>query len=202
MKLYSNPRSRGMRCHWTLEELEVPYEYVLVDMQAGGHKTPEYMKIHPLGQVPALEDDGTVMIESGAICCYLADKYPEKGLGPGNQPAEYFQWCFYTFGSLEPAVMDTLMHTMWLPEDQRAACVAERGKQALAKVLTHLNTHLKDRPYLLGERFCVADIMLGGTLGWAHSMLPMTDYPHLVAYIKRLEDRPAYKKASQAMAAK
>lgn len=201
MKLYSHPRSRGMRCHWTLEELQVPYEYVTIDIHAGASRTPEFLKIHPLGVVPALEDDGQILIESGAICVYLADKYPEKALGAGNQPGEYYQWCFYTFGSLEPALMDVLMHTMFLPEDQRAPSVAERGRQNLTKVLTHLNTVMKDRSYLLGERFSVADILLGGTLGWAHSMLPMNDYPHLLTYIERIHQRPAFQTAAQAMAA-
>ncbi len=199
MKLYTNPRSRGMRAHWTLEELGVPYETVILDLQKGETRTPEYLKIHPLGQVPALEDDGQIIIESGAICCYLADKYPDGGLGPGNQPGEYYQWCFYTFGSLEPAVMDVLMHTMFLPEDQREASVAERGRVMLKKVLTHLDIHMKDRSFLLGERFSVADIMLGGTLGWAASMLGMDEYPHLQKYVARIHERPAFKAAAKDM---
>ncbi len=192
MKLYTNPRSRGVRVHWTLEELGVPYELKVVDMAKAEHKGEAYLKIHPLGQVPAFEDDdGRTMIESGAICVYLADKYPEKGLGPGNQPAEYFQWCFYCFGSLEPPLMEALMHTQWLPEEQRSTPAAERSQAALKKVLTHLDTHLHGREFMLGQRFSVADILIGGTLQWASQMLPMGDYPHLLAYIKRLNGRPA-----------
>ncbi|MEW6281818.1 MAG: glutathione S-transferase family protein [Candidatus Eremiobacterota bacterium] len=198
MKLYTNPRSRGVRVHWTLEELGVPYDVVVLNMEKGEHGAPEYLKIHPLGQVPAFEDEGKTMIESGAICVYLADRFPEKNLGPGDQPMEYYQWCFYCFGSLEPAVMDTLLHTQWLPEDQRAPSVAERGQAALKKVLTHLDRHMQGREYLLGSRFSVADILTGGTLQWASMMLPLTAYPNLEAYVQRLNARPAHQAATRA----
>lgn len=203
MKLYSNPRSRGVRVQWTLDELDLPYEYVHVDIQPGGSKDPEYLKVHPFGQVPALvTDDGQTLIESGAICCYLAALKPEKNLGPGDQPGEYYQWCFYTFGSLEGPLMDTFMHTAWLPEEQRSAAVAERAGASLKRVLTHLNEHMKGRKHLLGERFSVADILLGGTLGWAASIQPLTDYPNLVEYVDRIQARPAFTKIAQAMATK
>lgn len=200
MKLYTNPRSRGVRVHWTLEELGLPYDMHIVDMAKGEHRQPEYLKIQPLGQVPALEDGGQLMMESGAICVYLAHKHPEKKLGPEDQAAEYFQWCFYTFGSLEPPLMQVLLHTQWLPEEQRVASVAETGQAGLKKVLTHLEGHMKGREYLLGSRFSVADILLGGTLQWASLMLPLTDYPNLQAYVERLNKRPAYQRIAQPVA--
>lgn len=200
MKLYTNPRSRGVRVHWTLEELGVPHELQILDMQKGEHRQPEYLKVHPLGQVPALEDNGQTMIESGAICVYLAEKYPEKKLGPEDQPMEYFQWCFYCFGSLEPPLMQVLMHTQWLPEEQRVASVAETGQVALKKAMTYLEKHMQGREYLLGSRFSVADILTGGTLQWSSMMLPLTDYPNLKAYVERLNKRPAFQRITQPVA--
>ena len=201
MKLYTNPRSRGMRVHWTLEELGVPYDLAILDMQKGEHRQPEYLKVHPLGQVPALQDDGHNIIESGAICVYLAHKYPEKKLGPEDQAAEYFQWCFYNFASLEGPMMDVLIHTQWAPEDQRVPSVAEKGQAGLKKVLTHIESHMADgREWILGKRFSVADILLGGTLQWMAQLLPITDYPNLQAYVGRLNARPAYQRIQQPVA--
>ena len=197
MKLYTNPRSRGIRAQWALEELGIPCEIHLIDLQKGDQRTPEFLKVSPLGQVPALEDKGVTIIESGAICVYLAEQHPEKKLGPEDQSAEYYQWWFYCFGSLEPPMMETLLHTSWLPEDQRVPSVAAKGQAGLKKVLTHLNAHMQGRDYLLGSRFSMADLLTGGTLQWAGSMLPLQDYPELVKYVERLNARPAYQKMQQ-----
>lgn len=200
MKLYTNPRSRGVRVHWALEELGVPYELQILDMQKGEHRGEAYKKINPLCQVPALEDEGKAMIESGAICVYLAHKYPEKGLGPEDQAAEYFQWCFYNFGTLEPPMMDVLIHTQWAPEDQRVPAVAEKGQAALTKAMTVLEAHMADREWILGQRFSMADILTGGTLQWASQLLPLKGYPNLEAYVGRLNQRPAYQRIQQPVA--
>ena len=121
MKLYSNPFSRGTRPRWLLEELGVPYALVHVDMKAGAHKEPGYRAIHPLGRVPALvEEDGRTVIESGAICLYLADKYIDRGLAPAfGSPARgaYYQWAFYAYATLEAPVTQYFTHTRSAPED-------------------------------------------------------------------------------------
>lgn len=191
MKLYTNPQSRGARVSWTLAELGVACETVLLDMSKGEHRSDEFRKISPLCQLPVFEDNGQVIIESGAICVYLADKYPEKNLGPGTQPAEYFQWCFYCFGSLEPALIGLLVHTRYLPEERRSAFAAEMHQEQLNKVLDHLESHMNGRDFLLGERFSVADILVGGTLRWGQDRVPADRYPNLVAYIGRLAARSA-----------
>ena len=196
IKLYYAPKSRASRPRWTLEELAVAYELEYLDMYRGDQRSPEYRRVHPLGQVPALVDDGQTMVESGAICVYLAEKYAERGLGAGHQPMSFYQWCFYLFGTLEPAIFDTLLHTKWLPEAQRCESVAQRGKVAWDKSLGHLEDHMSDgRAHLLGDRFTVADILVGGTLAWSNEEVPLGDYPHLLGYIERLKSRPAYQRA-------
>jgi glutathione S-transferase len=189
MKLYTNPQSRGARVSWTLAELGVPCETVILDMKKGEHRSEEFKKISPFNQLPAFEDNGVTIIESGAICVYLADKYPDKQLGAGDQPAEYFQWCFYCFGSLEPAMMGLLMHTRYLPEERRSAVAAEMHQEQFTKVLGHLEGHMKGREFLLGKRFSVADILVGGSLQWASDLVPAAQYPNLTSYIGRLAAR-------------
>ena len=78
LKLYHSPQSRSMRPRWLLEEIGAPYELVRVDLGKQEHKTPQYLQIHPHGPVPALVDGDLTLIESAAICAYLADKFPAR----------------------------------------------------------------------------------------------------------------------------
>src|SRR5207253_1232227 len=105
VKLYFNAFSRAVRARWMLEELGVPHEIVPFDFEK---EDPEYLKIHPLGMVPAVVDDGKPLFESSAIVMHYADKYPEKKLAPAlgtYERALYYQWIFFTMTHLEPAVV-------------------------------------------------------------------------------------------------
>ena len=82
MKLYFTPRTRANRPRWMLEELGVPYEIVHVNLDAKENREPGYLRVHPLGQVPALVDGDVTVFESIAICMYLADRYPVMGVAP------------------------------------------------------------------------------------------------------------------------
>ncbi|MEZ4302554.1 MAG: glutathione S-transferase N-terminal domain-containing protein, partial [Polyangiaceae bacterium] len=105
MKLYFAPRTRATRPRWLLEQLGEPYELVNVDLEKGEHKQLPYLRIHPLGRVPALVDGDAVIFESIAICMYLADKYPEKKLAPPvgtPERGQYYQWMLFAASELEP----------------------------------------------------------------------------------------------------
>jgi glutathione S-transferase len=78
IKLYGGTFSRASIVHWYLEELEIPYEFVKLDMKAGEHLKPEFLAINPMGKVPAIADGDFILWESGAILLYLADKYSKK----------------------------------------------------------------------------------------------------------------------------
>src|SRR5207253_802989 len=82
MKLYEFAPTRSIRVRWTLQELGAEFESVTVNMIAGEHRRPEFLKINPAGKLPVLVDGDLVLTESVAIVLYLADKYPEKGLSP------------------------------------------------------------------------------------------------------------------------
>jgi Glutathione S-transferase, N-terminal domain len=77
MKLYYWPRTRAFRALWMLEELQVPYEFAYVNIRAGEQNDPPFCHVNPMSKVPALEDDGAYVAESGAVLLYLADKYPD-----------------------------------------------------------------------------------------------------------------------------
>lgn len=156
----------------------------------------EYRRIHPLGQVPALEIDGELMIESVAMCHWLGDQYPEQGLAPAfNAPSRraYEQWMFFLPATLEPPLMDTLMHTVLLPEEYRVPDILPLAKRRYVQALKVLNRTLTDNPYLLGNVFSVADIVIGSTLPWAPEYLDR--FEALENYVQRLQLRPAWDRA-------
>ena len=198
MKLYFAPQTRAVRPRWLLEELGVPYEIVPIDLTKGEHKKPEYMKIHPHGAVPALVDGDLALFESAAICMYLADKYAEKKLAPAVGTAArglYYQWMIYAMATLEPPVVQIFFNTVMLPEAERSAAAVEKAKTQFADVARVLSSALATRPYILGEQFSAADVLIGGTIGWAGMMGLLGEHPTLQAYAQRLSERPAFQRA-------
>jgi glutathione S-transferase len=199
LKLYYNPMSRAARVRWLLEELGAPYEAVPVDFSKGEHKRPEYMKVHPLGVLPAIQDDGFAMFESAAIVMHLADKYPEKGLAPAvgtKERAEYYQWIVFAMTEAEPPIVQVLQHTRFLPEAERQPAVIEKSTQRFKTVATVVQDRLQGREYIVGNKFSAADVVLGGVMNFANMFGLLNEHPTLQAYVKRLTERPAAKKGS------
>ena len=197
IELFYTPETRATRPRWLLEELEVPYRLHVVDLFGG-----ERNRLHPLGSVPAVRLDGETLLESGAICHWLADCFPERGLSPapdGPRRARYEQWMFFVPGTLEPPAFEILLHTLLLPEDRRIDAIVPFAQKGYRRVLRMLEKELDHDYYLLGESFSAADIMLGTTLGWLPDMLQ--DYPALQAYLQRITTRPAWGRATAPVAA-
>jgi glutathione S-transferase len=198
MKLYYVPRTRSGRPRWLLEELGVPFELQRLDPKAGDNKKPEYLKVHPLGHVPAFEDDGMHMIESAAICAYLADKYPEKKMAPphgSTDRGKYYQWLFFGMATLEPPIANFANHTRMWPEERRIKQVADDAVKRLGEILPVLSEALGEKDYLLGD-FTAADVIIGGNLIWAFMIKMMPFDARLTKYVERLMARPAWKKAT------
>jgi len=198
MKLYYAPQTRAVRPRWLLEEIGAPYTLVRLDMSKGEHKTPEYVKIHPHGAVPALVDGKVTMFESAAICAYLADKFPEKRLAPPvGSPARapYYQWIIYSMATLEPPVLQVFSHTVMLPEAERSAAAAEEGRAKFGQIAPVLTQGLEGKSFLLGEQFSAADVMVGSTLIWGQMLGLLNEYPVLAEYVGRLAGRPAFQRA-------
>ena len=101
--LYTAARSRGLMVEWLLEELGVPYERTMLDLAAGEHKAEAYTALHPLGAVPTLTVDGVPMMESLAICLFLADNFSKSSLAPAlseSTRADYLQWMVYATATI------------------------------------------------------------------------------------------------------
>jgi len=198
MKIHHAPNSRSVRALWLFNELGLPYDLEIYPLGDKSMRTPEYLKVHPLGRVPALEDGDVTIFESGAIVQYALEKYGNGIMVPkAGSPdfPNYLQWLHYAEGMIMPQVNIIVVETIFLPEERRNQTNVDRATKLLGRMLTAIDLHMQDREFLAGE-FSGADIMTGhacivsGRLG-----ADISDKPNIAAYIDRLEVRPALKKA-------
>ncbi len=197
MKLYHQPRTRSARVRWILAELGVPCDVQKVDIFAGEGRKPDYVKaVHPHGFVPALEDDGVVLIESSAICMYLADRYGDGRLAPKVGSAErgkYYEWMVYVPATADPCLETIMFHTVFLPEEKRIPALVDRAKKTWAsKIEPRFKAALEKSPFVLGETFSAADVLVGGALGWAKMANVLSADPVVGRYLEGIFARPAF----------
>ena len=204
IKLYSWPMSSGTRIAWALEELALPYQYVPLDAKKQEHRSPEVLAVNPHGKVPALDDDGLKLFESGAILLYLGNRYgAAKGLWPqpkGQQElADAVCWTVWAMTEIGSYMMQYLYHGLdspvsYQPEDRSKAAAAYNRAQ-LDRLLDALETRLEGRDYLMGA-FSLVDVataswlLLGTQLG-----LTLDRHPRVAAWCNRCAERPAFKRA-------
>ena len=195
--LYGFGQSRSFRCLWALEESGLPYNFKTMDVKAGEAKSKEYLSIHPEGKVPAIEDDGFILNESGAILNYIASKCPEKGLQPENNTREralYDQTFFFVLSELEQPLWTVGKHKFALPEERRKPEIIETAVWEFSKALATLTNRLGSRTYIVGDSFTAADIMVAHTLNWAE-MFKFSLDDQLTAYKNHHYQRPACQRA-------
>lgn len=196
LTLYYLPGSRAQRVRWVLEELELEYHLEQVDLGKGENRTPAYLAIHPLGQVPALKVDGETMIESGAIVQWLAEAHPAKRLAPALDSAQrrdFLQWMYFAVTSLEWSAWEIVLHQKILPDELAVKEIIPFAEKKLKNALTTLEQSLDGQDYILSNGFSAADIMLGYIVMWFKEQL--SPYPNLSSYVERLQQRPAYIKS-------
>jgi glutathione S-transferase len=178
LKLYGGARSRASIVHWYLEELGVPFEFVLLDMTTGEHRQENFLAINPFGKVPTIVDGNLKLWESGAIILYLAEKYGK--MPPSiEEKSSIVQWVLFANATLGPGLFI---------ESSRA--------RETPKMLEPLNQLFGERPFIMGSEFSVADVAVGSMLAYVGMMLPDVDlsvYPAVTDYIKRMADRDAFR---------
>jgi glutathione S-transferase len=183
---------RELRVRWALEELGLPYAERIIDRE--DQQTAEYRRLQPFGQVPALEEDGLVMFESGAIVMHLAER--SETLMPadriGRERAK--SWMFAALNSLEPRIVE-LANIDLFNKDQDWAKQRRPGAEASAvKRLQDLSNWLDGRDYL-EDRFTAGDLLMTSVLRILRHTDIVAGMPVLDAYKKRCEARPAFQKA-------
>ena len=191
--LYHSPASRAFTAYWLLEELGVPFQVETVDIRKGEQKRPEYLALNPSGKVPTITDGKVVVSENPAIGIYLADRYGYGTLAPRIEDPDrgaYLKWMVYSTAVVDPVVS---LHAQKI--DIPAFGVSFGGYDDMVGVLT---LTLKDRKYLLGDRFTAADVVLGGTISAALYRGELPDDGALLEYNQRLTQREAYHRAADA----
>ena len=139
MKLYHAPGTRSVRIVWLLEELGLPYELELHKLGDPAMRSPDYLKVHPMGRVPALEDGDVTIFESGAIVQYLIGKHSDGKMAPGPDSryyADYLQWLHYAEGMIMPPVNIIVVETILLPPERMNRTNVDRAKKLLARSAT------------------------------------------------------------------
>ena len=193
MRIYHRDHAgRPIRAAWTLEEAGAPYEIVKMSYEVG--KGEEHRARHPLGRVPVLEDDGgRLLFESAAICLQIADTHPQAGLIPAPGTHErglVYQWAVFGPAEIEPPLIESAMYAQSDPE--RSA----KAQQRFAKAVDAVSEGLGEEDYLVGGEFSVADVMVGSALAFTARAGRIDLLPdRLQAYVGRLGERPAYKRA-------
>jgi glutathione S-transferase len=192
LTFYTNPMSRGQTIRWMLEEIGEPYETVILDYGTTMKAEP-YLSINPMGKVPAIVHDGKVVTEVAAICCYLADAFPQAGLAPDPEHrADYYRWIFFTSGPVEAAF--TAKSMGWeVPPDRQAMA----GFGSYETAMNTLEKALTAKTYIAGDRFTAADLFVGAMVNFMLTFKLLEPRPMFTDYARRMTDRDAYRRASE-----
>jgi glutathione S-transferase len=194
MRLHNNVMSgNSYKVRLLLKQLGRPYENVPVDIFKGESRTPDFLKLNPAGQTPVLElDDGTMLPESNAILCYLAEGSPFFPSHPVER-AHVLRWMFFEQNALMPNVGWARFIRRWLPEDgplrARLLWLDEAGAAALGV----MESGLDGRRFFVGDRYTIADIAL---YGYGHlageAGFDLTGYPAVAAWLRRVGAQPGH----------
>jgi glutathione S-transferase len=198
--LWGAGTSRTIRPHWALHELGLDYQCRPIQPRTGETQTAEFTALSARQKIPLLQDNDLVLTESAAIIAYLSDGYgqPHNRLLPEDmrQRAQCLEWCFFVISELDA----TSLYVMRRHGDLRhiygeAPMANEAAAEYFQKQMRSVERALSDeRPYLMGDRFTAADILLATCVTWAVRYgVPVA--PEVIAYNKRITARPAYARA-------
>lgn len=189
--LFSNPMSRGRIARWMLEEVGVPYRIEMLDFDA--MKGADYLAINPMGKVPTIKHNGTIVTECAAICAYLADVFPHAKLAPPlPDRGDYYRWLFFAAGPLEYAASNRALG--FEPPVEREKMM---GYGNYKTTLDTLEGALSANPFIAGDTFTAADVYVGSHIGWGMQFGTIEKRPAFDAYWKKLEYRPAHIRATE-----
>ena len=195
--LYYAPGAASFAVHWLLIELAVPFEARRLDLDAGEHKRPEYLRLNPNGLVPTLLLDGVPAYESAALLTLLAERHPEAKLAPAPGSAErttYLQWIFHLSNALQPA-----FRNWFYPEGAagaaNVAAAKESARPQIEAAWDRIDAHLASSgPWMCGEAFTALDFLATMPMRWSRNMpRPATTWPAIASYVANMKARPSFK---------
>ena len=194
LTFYTNPMSRGRIVRWMLEEIGEPYETVVLDYGTT-MKSPDYLAVNPMGKVPAIRYGDTIVTEGAAICAFLADMFPDRGLAPpsGNpKRGPYYRWLFFAAGPVEAAVTNRTLKVE-VSAEQRGFV----GYGCYEDTIDALERAILPGPYICGDQFTAADLYVGAHIGWGMMFGSIDKRPVFEDYVGRIRSRPAAIRANE-----
>jgi glutathione S-transferase len=191
MRIYHRPGAgRPIRVIWTLEELGVPYELVVMSPE---EVAGEHLLRHPLGRVPVLEDEGGTVFESSAVCLHLADLRPEGGLIPAvgtHERALVYQWAFFAMTEIEAPAIESRRTR------EKSAEVADAAAERVRAAVAVIGDALDGRACLVADRFTVADVIASEVVRIAVRVGAVQASGPIAGYLSAMEARPARQRAA------
>ena len=201
IKLHFCSNSRASRVLWLLEELGLEYQLNKIKFHPSELKSESHRKLHPLGRVPVLEDNETILYESGAIIEYLIERHSDGKLKPSKVDKlfpNYLQWFHYCEGMIMPPMNTIVVHTLILPEERRNEEVLRQAKNLLSKSLKPVEEILSKNEYLIGPLSGV-DFMLGHALFMSNKLNCVEESMiNIKRYLELLNSREKFKFAVSA----
>jgi glutathione S-transferase len=191
IRLHHAAPSRSSTVLWMLEELGEPYDLHVLDLKKGEQRQPAYLAVNPMGKVPALEHDGVLITEVGAICLFLADAYPSAGLAPPiGDPLRgpYLRWMLFQGNCFEPALVDKA-----LGREAGPAAMLPYGD--LDTTVETVARAVAAGPWFLGDRFTALDVYFGSAIRWTMGFGLLPAREEFTRYAERLATRPAAMRA-------
>src|SRR4051794_14820969 len=195
LTLYHAAPSRSSITRWMLEEIGEPYDIHLLSLNKGDNRAPEFLAVNPMGKVPALKHGDVVITEAAAICAYLADEFPRAKLNvPVGDPRRgvYLKWLFFGPSCVEPAIAERAFPRKETPP---RAALGFGNYETTVDVLAKAAAAAK--PYLMGEQFTAADVVIGSGIRYGTMFKLLPERPEFAAYTARLNERPALKRATE-----
>lgn len=198
IRLYHTPQARSFRTLWLLEEMGLDFEITHMNFFDKSMRSPEFLALSPAGRVPALEIDGQVLFESGAITEYLVETRPGAGLGRlmgDAERVEFLEWLHFA-ETIGQHIANLVQSHIMLREDwMRSPTVMKLEARRLEKALEVIERVVSGRDYLLASGFSAVDTNVGYGVDMARRFVPAGLLPAVDAYRARLAARPAYQRA-------
>lgn len=191
---FHNPHSRAAMTRALLEELGVDYQQHVLDFRKSEQLAGEYRALNPMGKVPAIRHNGTMVTETVAIFIYLADAFRQANLAPAlddPQRGTYLRWLVFYAACFEPALSDRALKREPAPRAQSPYADFDTTWTAITQAL-------RPGPWILGERFSAADVLWGNALRWVTGFGMVEATPVVADYIARVMSRPAEQRALKA----
>jgi glutathione S-transferase len=183
---------RDLRVRWALEEAGLAYEQQLID--ASDQSSESYRTLQPFGQVPAYQENGLELFESGAIVLHIAERSDALMPSDPGARARVKTWIFAALNSVEPQIQNLVAIDLFYAAEEWAKMRRPAVEQMVRKRLVELSTRLNGNEYLEGG-FTAADLMMTHVLRFLRHTSLVDEIPALDDYRRRCEARPAFQKA-------